>query len=377
MVEKRFVDNSGNEIIISVDDDDLDFDIEDGSVPFDITIEEGEEPTGDLVISCKYLNVRFGEVYPAIIAIEDGKFKDVIPIISDDDSQLDLDYDGVLIPGFIDSHDGVNFMVEDGKNAPFDFYFTAPSCVPATSFEGSGATLDSEEVEELLKREEIVALGEMMNFKGVIGEDEEVIRKLEISNGLSKPIDGHAPRLSGDDLKKYASYNISTDHESSDFQEAIEKKSLGMKIMVREGSSAKDMDSLLNVDDRINHVIEEEMKGNIEVSTIDESISESPFDFLVTNDIDANDLSNGHMDNLVKKAISLKINPKEAIKMVTLNPAEHYGLNCGEIEIDKIANFALVDNLRDLNVQKVWVHGELVAENGKILFTPQSPNLQP
>ena len=135
------------------------------------------------------------------------------------------------------------------------------------------------------------------------------------------------------------------------------------------------MDSLLNVDDRINHVIEEEMKGNIEVSTIDESISESPFDFLVTDDIDANDLSNGHMDNLIKKAISLKINPKEAIKMVTLNPAEHYGLNCGEIEIDKVANFALVDNLRDLNVQKVWVHGELVAEDGKTLFTPQSPNL--
>ena len=365
MVEKRFVDDSGNEIIISVDDDDLDFDIEDGSIPFDITIEEGEEPTGDLVISCKYLNVRFGEVYPAIITIEDGKFKDVIPIISDDDSQLDLDYDGVLIPGFIIANvlgiDGVNFMVEDGKNAPFDFYFTAPSCVPATSFEGSGATLDSEDIEELLKREEIVALGEMMNFKGVIGEDEEVIRKLEISNGLSKPIDGHAPRLSGEDLKKYASYNISTDHESGDFLEAIEKKNLGMKIMVREGSSAKDMDSLLNVDDRINHVIEEEMKGNIEVSTIDESISESPFDFLVTDDIDANDLSNGHMDNLIKKAISLKINPKEAIKMVTLNPAEHYGLNCGEIEIDKVANFALVDNLRDLNVQKVWVHGELVA----------------
>ena len=117
MVEKRFVDNSGNEIIISVDDDDLDFDIEDGSIPFDITIEEGEEPTGDLVISCKYLNVRFGEVYPAIITIEDGKFKDVIPIISDDDSQLDLDYDGVLIPGFIDSH----IHIESSKLSPSNF----------------------------------------------------------------------------------------------------------------------------------------------------------------------------------------------------------------------------------------------------------------
>ena len=116
------------------------------------------------------------------------------------------------------------------------------------------------------------------------------------------------------------------------------------------------------------------MKGNIEVSTIDESISESPFDFLVTDDIDVKDLSDGHLDKLVKKAISLNINPKEAIKMVTLNPAEHYGLNCGEIEIDKIANFALVDNLRDLNVQKVWVHGELVVEDGKTLFASQRPD---
>ena len=283
MVERRFVDNSGNEIIISVDDDDLDFDIEEGSVPFDITIEEGEDPTGDLVISCKYLNVRFGEVYPAIITIEDGKFKDVIPIISDDDSQLDLDYDGVLIPGFIDSHihlessmispsnfakavlphgttsviadsheianvlgmEGINFMVEDGRKAPFDFYYTAPSCVPATSFECSGAALDSSDIEELLKWDEMVALGEMMNFKGVLAEDEEVLRKLEVSNDLSKPIDGHAPLLSGKDLEKYASYNISTDHESSSFKEAVEKKNMGMKVMVREGSIAKDMDSLL------------------------------------------------------------------------------------------------------------------------------------
>ena len=133
-----------------------------------------------------------------------------------------------------------------------------------------------------------------------------------------------------------------------------------------------DMENPFNYTSDLNNF---SMKNDIEVSTIDESISESPFDFLVTDDIDANDLSNGHMDNLVKKAISLKINPKEAIKMVTLNPAEHYGLNCGEIEIDKVANFALVDNLRDLNVQKVWVHGELVAEDGKTLFTPQSPNL--
>ena len=398
-MDEKIINVDGNEIIISAEGlDDIEI--------ADITIEDAVPSEGDLVITAKILEVELGEVYPAEIVIEDGLFKDVIPIITDDDSSLDLDYEGVLIPGFIDAHlhiessklspsnfakavlpygttsvvadsheianvlgvEGIDFMVEDGKKVPFDFYYAVPSCVPATSFETSGAVLDSSDVEELLKRDEMVSLGEMMNFPGVLAEDEEVMKKLKAANALGKPIDGHAPLVSGEDLEKYVSFGISTDHECSNFAEAIEKKKLGMKIMVREGSSAKDMDTLLNIDDRLNYLIEEERAGKIVVNNIDEALSIPPFDFLVCDDIDAEDLSCGHLNNLVKKAISLKINPKEAIKMVTFNPAEHYGLNCGSIESGRIANFVLVDDLRNLNVSKVWVHGELVVDDGKALF---------
>lgn len=406
-MDERIIDVDGNEIIISVDGID-DFEIA------DISFEDAEELEGDLIITAKYLNVEFGEVYPAEIVIEDGLFKEVIPIITDDDDELDLDYDGILIPGFIDSHihiessklspsnfakavlpygttsvvadsheianvlgiDGINWMVENGKNAPFDFYYAVPSCVPHSSYENSGAVISSSDVKELLKRDEMVALGEM-NFPAVLSGDEEVLRKIEAAHELGKPIDGHAPLLSGEDLKRYVSYGITTDHECTSFSEAIEKSRLGMTIMVREGSSAKDMDALLNYDDRLNYLIEEEMAGRAVVETIDDAMAVSPFEILVCDDIDADDLSKGHLDNVIKKAISLKINPKEAIKMATFNPAEHYGLNCGAIEAGRIANFALVDDLRNLNVSKVWVHGELVVDDGEVLFETEAIESKP
>ena len=123
----------------------------------------------------------------------------------------------------------------------------------------------------------MVALGEMMNFQDVLAEDEEVIKRLDAAKSLGKPIDGHAPSVSGEDLRKYVSWGISTDHECSNFAEAVEKKKAGMKIMVREGSLAKDMDTLFNIDDRLNYLIEEEMAGNIIVDNIDESLTVPPF----------------------------------------------------------------------------------------------------
>ena len=406
-MDERIIDVDGNEIIISVDGiDDIEI--------ADIIFEEAEEPEGDLIITAKYLNVEFGEVYPAEIVIEDGLFNEVIPIIADDDDELDLDYDGILIPGFIDSHihiessklspsnfakavlpygttsvvadsheianvlgiDGIDWMVEDGKNAPFDFYYAVPSCVPATSFDNSGAVITSSDVEELLKRDEMVALGEI-NFQEVLAGDEEALRKIEVAHELGKPIDGHAPLLSGEDLKKYISYGITTDHECTSFEESIEKSRLGMTIMVREGSSARNMDAILDYDDRLNYLIEEEMAGRLVVESIDDAMAVPPFELLVCDDIDAEDLSKGHLDRVIKKAISLKINPKEAIKMATFNPAEHYGLNCGAIEEGRIANFALVDDLRNLNVSKVWVHGELVVDEGEILFETEAIESKP
>ena len=407
-MDEKIIDIDGNEIIISAED------LGDIEIA-DIIIEDAEEPEGDLIFTAKILEVEYGEIYPAEIVIEDGLFKEVIPIITDDEDSLDYDYEGILIPGFIDAHihiessklspsnfakavlphgttsvvadsheianvlgiDGINWMVEDGKKVPFDFYYAVPSCVPATTFETSGATLTSSDIAELLKRDEMVALGEMMNFPGVLAEDEEVLKKIEAAHALGKPIDGHAPLLSGEDLEKYVSYGISTDHECTNFAEAIEKKRLGMKIMVREGSSAKNMESLLDYDDRLNYLIEEEMEGRIHVQSIDEAMQVPPFEFLVCDDVDAEDLSTGHLDRLIKKAISLNINPKEAIKMVTFNPAEHYGLNCGSIESGRIANFLLVDDLRNLNISKVWVHGELVVDDGEALFETEVVESKP
>ena len=407
-MDEKIIDIDGNEIIISAED------LGDIEIA-DIIIEDAEEPEGDLIFTAKILEVEYGEIYPAEIVIEDGLFKEVIPIITDDEDSLDYDYEGILIPGFIDAHihiessklspsnfakavlphgttsvvadsheianvlgiDGINWMVEDGKKVPFDFYYAVPSCVPATTFETSGATLSSSDIAELLKRDEMVALGEMMNFPGVLAEDEEVLKKIEAAHTLGKPIDGHAPLLSGEDLEKYVSYGISTDHECTSFAEAIEKKRLGMKIMVREGSSAKNMEALFDYDDRLNYLIEEEMAERIHVQSIDDAMEVPPFEFLVCDDVDAEDLSTGHLDRLIKKAISLNINPKEAIKMVTFNPAEHYGLNCGSIEPGRIANFSLVDDLRNLNVSKVWVHGELVVDDGEVLFETEVVESKP
>lgn len=405
-MNEKIIEVDGNEIIISAEGLD---DIEIG----DIIIEDAEEPQGDWVFTARILEVDFCEVYPAEIVIENGLFKQVIPIITDDEESIDLDFDGVLVPGFIDSHihiesskltpsnfakaallhgttsvvcdaheianvlgiDGIDFMINDGKKVPFDFFYAAPSCVPATPFESSGAVLDSNDVAELLQREEMVSLGEMMNFPGVLSGDEEVLKKLKAANDLNKPIDGHAPLVSDDELRKYISYGISTDHECSNFEEAIEKKEHGMKIMVREGSSAKDMDNLLNKDKRLNYVLEEEQKGNFIAETTDEALAIPPFDFLVCDDIDARDLKKGHLNKLVKKAIDLGINPKQAIRMVTVNPAEHFNLNCGAIEDGKLANFVLVDDLRNLNISKVWVHGELVVDDGEVLFECESPEI--
>ena len=199
------------------------------------------------------LDVVSDTIYPARITIEDGLFKEVTPITVSEKDIVKIDVKGLMLPGFIDSHihiessklspsnfakavlpygttsvvadpheianvlgiEGIDWMVEDGKKAPFDFYYAVPSCVPATSFESSGASLTSSDIEELLKRDEMVALGEMMDVPGVIAEDEEALRKIEAAHKLGKPIDGHSPLLTGEDLEKYISYGISTDHECS------------------------------------------------------------------------------------------------------------------------------------------------------------------
>ena len=350
------------------------------------------------------LDVVTDSIYPARIAIEDGIFKQVTPVTINEETSVDVP--GIMLPGFIDSHihiessmitpaqfakiavrhgttsvvcdpheianvlgiDGIEAMIENAKKVPFNFYFAAPSCVPATPFETSGATLDSSAIEYLLKKDEVVALAEMMNFPGVISGDEEVLRKLELARKYEKPIDGHAPLLSGKDLDKYLEQGISTDHECTNVVEAIEKKIKGMRIMVRDGSSAKNMEGLFNMDEGKKMVENSERFSLIYRDVFEKKLFSPVFDFIVSDDKHPDELVKGHLNLSIKKAISLGIDPFKAISMVTINPAYHYALDAGIIVEGARADFIVVDSLHDLNVLKTYVGGECVFDGKNVLF---------
>ena len=343
-------------------------------------------------------------IRPVKITIKDGLFSEVTPFTPDEETLVDVK--GLILPGFIDSHihiessmitpaqfakiavrhgttavvcdpheianvlgvEGIERMIENAEEVPFNFYFTAPSCVPATPFETSGAILDSNDIEDLLKKDEIVALGEMMNFPGVINGDEEVLRKLELAREYGKPIDGHAPLLSRENLNKYLAQGISTDHECSNVAEALEKKLKGMKIMVRDGSSAMDMEGLFNIKESKSTVNHTESLGLLYRDIFVNEIYSPLFDFIVSDDKHPNDLIKGHLNLSIKKAVTLGIDILKAIDMVTINPAYHYNLNCGIIREGAKADFIVVDSISDCNVLKTFIGGECVFDGENVLF---------
>ena len=356
------------------------------------------------------LDVRYNSIYPARITVENGKFVEVTPIIVNEDFKIDVD--GLMIPGLIDAHihiessmispaqfakiavrhgttsviwdpheianvlgiEGIELMIENAKQVPFNFYFAAPSCVPATTFETSGATLDSSDIEYLLQKDEIVALGEMMNFPGVINGDGEVLRKLELARQYNKPIDGHAPLLSGKDLDKYLEQHILTDHECTNIAEAFEKKMKGMKIMVRDGSSAEDMENLFNINDAFDLIENPESEGLIFRDMFEKKIFSPLFDFIVSDDKHPKDLIEGHLNSSIKKAVGLGIDILKAIDMVTINPAHHYNLKCGVIAEGANADYVIIDSLYDFNILKTYVAGECVFDGENVLF--EAPEIE-
>jgi adenine deaminase len=247
--------------------------------------------------------------------------------------------------------------------------------VPATPFETSGAIIDSNDIEELLKKDEIIALGEMMNFPGVINGDEEVLRKLELAREYGKPIDGHAPLLSRKDLDKYLAQGISTDHECSNVLEAIEKKLKGMKIMVRDGSSAMDMEGLFNIHEGKSGISDSGLLGIFFREIFEHGLCSPIFDFIVSDDKHPNDLIKGHLNLSIKKAVSLGINILKALEMVTINPAYHYGLNCGAIVEGARADSIVIDGITDFNVVETYVGGQLVFDGENVLF--DVPEIEP
>jgi adenine deaminase len=237
---------------------------------------------------------------------------------------------------------GVRFMIENGRRTPFKFAFGAPSCVPATQFETAGARIGPDETREMLGWPEIGYLAEMMNFPGVIASDPEVMAKIAAARALGKRIDGHAPGLTGPELQGYVAQGIRTDHECLSIEEAREKIGLGMKIMLREGSAAKDLDMLLPL--------------------LDEFPEHCMF---ATDDLKPDDLARDHIRLLVQRAAASGIDFIKALRAATLNPARHYRLKTGLLQPGDPADFIEVDTLVDLNVLRTFIDGRLVAEAGE------------
>ena len=236
---------------------------------------------------------------------------------------------------------GVEFMLRNGESVPFYFNFGAPSCVPATKFETAGATLDAAKVGQLLKDPRIKYLSEMMNFPGVLNKDPEVLDKIAMARKLDKPVDGHAPGLKGDDAKRYIDAGISTDHECFTAEEALGKLQYGMKILIREGSAAKNFEALIGL------------------------LTDYPDQMMLCSDDKHPDsLVAGHIDRLCARAVAKGIDPYKVLKAACINPHQHYGLDSGLLRTGDPADFIMVEDLQHFKVLRTYIKGQLVADNG-------------
>lgn len=249
--------------------------------------------------------------------------------------------------------DGVEFMMKDGKTTPLGFFFGAPSCVPASPLEKSGAYISGPDVEKLLKREDFYYLSEMMNFPGVVYDDPDVWHKLDAARRLGKPVDGHAPGLSGAHLKKYAEAGISTDHECSTLEEAKEKLAHGMKILIREGSAARNFENLASL-----------------ISDYKDQL------MFCTDDCHPDYLMRGHINKLVSRAVKLGYDLFDVLQIACINPVKHYKLPVGFPEVGQKADFTVVNDLVDFNVLKTYIDGVPVYSDGAAQFAWQK-NKQP
>jgi len=328
-----------------------------------------------MIIKGKLVDIPAKRIYPAEVRIHDKKISQIIEL-----SSAEPVPDQYICPGFIDSHvhiessmlvpsefarlavvhgtvatvsdpheianvlglAGVEFMIENGKRTPFHFYFGAPSCVPATEFETAGAALPSEEVDRLLSNPGIKYLSEMMNFPGVLQGDPEVIKKIASAKKYHKPVDGHAPGLRGEDARHYIQAGISTDHECFTAAEALEKLGMGMKILIREGSAARNFEALAGL---LNDHWENMM--------------------FCSDDKHPDSLVNGHIDQLCARAVAKNIDPLKVLRVACINPILHYKLDLGHLRPGDPADFILLKDLKKFEVLQTYLQGQLVAEMGK------------
>lgn len=317
------------------------------------------------------VDIENKRIFKGQITIEHGKIKSI--------EEKEHDVNHYILPGFVDAHihiessmlvpsefariavnhgtvatvsdpheianvlgvKGVEFMIENGNKTPFKFNFGAPSCVPATSFESAGAIIDSEDIKTLMAKPEIKYLAEMMNYPGVLFDDDEVLKKLAWAKHYNKPIDGHAPGVVGDDITKYINAGISTDHECFTYEEGLEKLQKGMKILIREGSAAKNFEALIDL--------------------LPEHYESMMF---CSDDKHPDDLIIDHINKLCARAVAKGIDVFKVLQAACVNPVRHYNLDVGLLHVGDDADCIVVSDLKEFQVLQTYINGELVSENG-------------
>lgn len=320
-----------------------------------------------MILKGNIVDIPNQRVFKGEITIKDGK------IFSVEEKQHNVNH--YILPGFVDAHihiessmlvpsefariavkhgtiatvsdpheianvlgvEGVEFMINNGKETPFKFNFGAPSCVPATSFESAGAVIDSEGIKTLMANPDIKYLAEMMNYPGVLFNDDEVLKKLAWAKHYNKPIDGHAPGLRGDDLTKYIQAGISTDHECFTFEEGLEKLQKGMKVLIREGSAAKNFEALIDL--------------------LPEHYENMMF---CSDDKHPDDLLLHHINNLCARAVAKDMDVFKVLQVACVNPVKHYNLDVGLLNVGDFADCIVVEDLKDFKTLQTYINGELV-----------------
>lgn len=325
-----------------------------------------------MIINGNIVDIENQKIFTGEVVVQNGRISSI--------RHIDGKFDTYILPGFVDAHihiessmlvpsefakialthgtvatvsdpheianvlgvKGVEFMIENGLKVPLKFNFGAPSCVPATSFETAGAVIDSDDIKKLLENPNIKYLAEMMNYPGVIYDDDEVLKKMEWAKHYKKPIDGHAPGLRGDDLTKYISAGISTDHECFTYEEGLEKLQKGMKVIIREGSAAKNFDALIDL--------------------LPEYYENMMF---CSDDKHPDDLLEGHINQLCARAVDRGIDVFKVLQVACINPVHHYDLQVGTLHEGDSADFVVIEDLENFKVLQTYIRGDLVAEKSK------------
>ena len=325
-----------------------------------------------MIVQGNIVDIENKQIFKGEVEIENDRIKEI--------REVNHTTDNYILPGFVDAHihiessmlvpsefakiavthgtvatvsdpheianvlgvKGVEFMIENGKKVPLKFNFGAPSCVPATSFESTGAIIDADDIKVMMENPDIKYLAEMMNYPGVLFDDADVLAKIQHAKNANKPIDGHAPGLRGNDVSKYIAAGISTDHECFSYDEALEKLQKGMKIIIREGSAAKNFEALIDL-----------------LPTHFENM------MFCSDDKHPDDLLLGHINQLCARAIAKGMDVFKVLQVACINPVKHYNLDVGLLQKDDFADFIVVQDLQSFNVLETYINGELVAKNGE------------